>query len=215
MTDAEIVACLQRQYDGDTFDHTEETAGIYWSLLRGDGTSDNPDLIMCRGSTTPEDWIRDFESELGRSLPQWTQLGLLPDGFSRGLAQAWGAITDTLDAGRRTLTVAGHSLGAAHAAELAAMLNASDIVQHVVLCGCPRPGTSALASLFDPKIIASYRNGNDPVCDVPVTLGPWLPWCPIAPYIAINDPSAPDDEWGPLAEHHLFHYLAGITKLGR
>ena len=210
MTDAEIVSLLARQYKGERFDYTEETGGIYWSLVSG-----SPDLILCRGSVNPQDWMRDFESELGRALPGWSRLGLLPDGFSRGLEETLAAFDSrTEHVSRRHLVLAGHSLGAAHAAELAGMfVSSGDLIDRLVLCGCPRPGTKALAGLFDPKIIASYRNRSDPVCDVPVAIEPLLPWCPLGSYLMLDEAPAQDDSWGPLAEHHIELYEAGVARM--
>lgn len=210
MKDAEIVACLAQQYAGETFDHSEETAGVYWSIRHG--ATGGADLVLLRGSVTPQDWLRDFESELGRALPDWPQLGLLPDGFTKGLPQALAAISARLGDGAK-LVVAGHSLGAAHASQLAAMLLQRYSIERLVLCGCPRPGTSQLVEVLAGVAVASYRNRSDPVCDVPVTIDPWLSWCPLAPYVALDEVPPAGDSWGLLADHHIELYQAGIAKL--
>lgn len=192
------------------FDHVESTSGVYWGLKR----FPDCDLVIARGSATPRDFIRDLESELGRVLPHYTSLGLLPDGFSRGLTDAYTAIRHQLRPDVPSV-FSGHSLGAAHAAELAALHRLSNgAVAKIMLCGCPRPGTGLLGLALKGVAISSYRNLSDPVCDVPVPIAHILPWTHVAEFILLKEHPPAHDPWGPFKDHHSELYAAGIKRLG-
>jgi hypothetical protein len=188
------------------FDVVEETGGIFWGLKR----FDEADLVVARGSITLEDYARDAASELGRALAAYPALGLLPLGFSQGIAAAYAAVGALLRADR-PLACAGHSLGAVHATYLAALHRLhGGAVARLMLCGTPRPGTARLAALLGEVSCASYRNRGDPVPAVPVPVPELLPWTHLAPpfrALAV----APGDRFGPLAPHHWALYQQGIA----
>lgn len=212
-SDAAIVELMAKLYapaPGD-FDHIEDPGtddGVCWAVKQ----YGNVAVLVFRGSTTVEDWFRDAISELSAppaKIARCADLGDLPLGFDQGMYEAmgrWGTY-----AGPR-LVIAGHSLGAARACIAAGLeLAYGATVERLVLCGCPRPGTSSLGRYLSVHQvpIASYRNLKDPVCDVPT--GP--PWSHVVPFIALAEGPEPGDI-GVFRDHHIQLYQAGVAKLG-
>jgi hypothetical protein len=197
----------------------QQTAGIAWAIRQvGDF-----DIVDCRGSDDLRDWWIDGISEGSRAVPGYPSLGLVPYGFGIGLVPAHEAICQALRPLAK-LAYSGHSLGGAHAAELAAMAILDDLpVAQVALCGCPKPGMIHLVTLVKSSgvPVTSLRNGPDPVPEVPEPFAPWLEWRDLVPFTAINeapDPNAPptilskispDAEW-----HSIALYQKGARALG-
>ena len=87
----------------DRFDDGDDSDQICWSVKVVDGC----DVVVFRGSTTFEDWRRDFNawaSPFGHS-----KIGPVHPGFLLGLTQV---LDEYRHAARGKLLVAGHSLGA-------------------------------------------------------------------------------------------------------
>ena len=210
-SDAEIVGLMRKLYapqPGD-FDHIEDPGsddGVCWAVKR------YPDVavLVFRGSMTKEDWFRDALAALAAppsEIPQCAELGILPLGFNEGMYQA---MTRWTSLAAPPIVIAGHSLGAARASIAAALdLAYGGTVAKVVLCGCPRPGTSILANYLADLDIRSYRNLADPVCDVPTM----PPWDHVRPFTALAEgPAAGDISL--FRDHHIGLYEAGVTRLG-
>ena len=111
---------------------------------------------------------------------------------------------------RGAVTLTGHSLGAARACILAGELAAlSRPIAELILFGCPRPGFATLASMVQQSVqrIASYRNGNDPVTQVPWLLG----W-----YKHVVEPTAIGHaELDPIDAHFIARYHAALDALAK
>lgn len=173
------------------FSTVQQTGGICWAIRR----VNNEDRVVCRGSDDPLDWWRDLKSETSRVVGGYPSIGHVPLGFGAGLLAAYVAIRRTLRAGA-AVYFEGHSLGAAHAAELAGMYIADGYSPAgIVLCGCPKPGMIPLTTLLGSKEMPfiSLRNGEDPVPDVPAPLPPLLEWRDAGPITAISVPPGPSD----------------------
>jgi Lipase (class 3) len=194
-----------------TFDFVEPGSGdhdVCWALKRTAGVS----VVCLRGSATFKDWFRDFDA----AIP-WPHKGLGPvhPGFMLGMTEAYAEIQKHI-AGPVVIT--GHSLGAARAAILAGLfiLDGNKPLAKFVY-GEPKPGFKQLASVCSEiPMSLSYRNatpnGHDLVTDVPLTFPP-------EEYVhsdVLTDVCAPppaNDEWGPLAWHHLQLYRQGLDSI--
>lgn len=200
------------------FSTIQQTGGIYWGIRQ----VGNEDRIVCRGSADPLDWWRDLTSETSRIVGGYPSIGHVPLGFGTGLLAAYAAINKA----RRPwgdLYIEGHSLGAAHAAELAGMYIADGYSPAgIVLCGCPKPGMIQLSTLLKSKAtpFISLRNGPDPVPTVPVALPPLLDWCDAGPITAVNVAPGPSDTESDFAKlvpgaawHSIHLYAQGAKTL--
>lgn len=210
ITDAVLADYILALYhDFISFTHVEETSGVFWGYIQ----DTNYDIFITRGSVNAEDWFRDISSETASALPKYEQLGLIPKGFSLGLIDTKIAMAKYCRDNKMKIFT-GHSLGAAHAVELAAMFQSVDrCVAKIMVCGCPRPGTDKLCEILKDVEIHNYRNHNDPVPNVPIPFPLVLPWCDIAPRIMLEEPGTEPDPWILLKDHHMELYKQGIAKL--
>lgn len=210
LTDLDLATlCWSCYNDTNTFDRIVFTSGV-WA-----GIKHYPDCsaIAFRGSTTIEDWLRDFQG----TMVDDPALGRIEQGFLSGMRDVAAHLVDEIPKlpKSKTLYITGHSLGAARAFILAGLICAAGsglAINSVVTFGPPRPGDARLKHILAPVDIRAYKNGNDPVCDVPVML-------PLFPYIAprallpVNVAPAADDPWGLLAHHHIELYIQAMKGL--
>ncbi len=209
LNDYEICQLLQAQYDGEQFDSTIDISGVYVSVKQLPDCS----VVMFRGSTTPLDFWRDFEGLMVRDA----YIGGVEQGFITGLRDVSAHLEWMFpeDGGRQAIFT-GHSLGAARALLFAGLwqkYNHLEAINEVVVFGAPRPGGQKLKDILAPVTIRSYKNAHDPVTDVPIDLGLLEPYCEPAPFIMLDVPPAPDDDWGIVAPHRLQYYAQGVKAL--
>jgi hypothetical protein len=232
-SDAEIAALCNGIYDYPGFapvvwDHLElpeQDGGICWALKRLGAV----DVIVLRGSTTPGDWLRDFDAVADPFIH--SDLGPVHPGFLAGMEKAWqamqplcGSFAGDLSQQRdRNVIVTGHSLGAGRAAILTGlMVHAAKSHQAVaplarVVFGEPRPGFPQLARLIGSVSARSYRNSNgsayDLVTDVPIALGleDYVHPCSLSDVCEAPGPNW-TKQWGPFAWHAMPLYLAALEK---
>ena len=141
-------------------------------------------VIACRGTTAdPRDWLRDLAI---RPLFD-RQLGCCHAGFLEGARALWGAMAGVDGKG---VVLTGHSLGGALALLLAGLAVAAGMA--------PRAGSWRLRRLLAKTPLRLYRNGDDPVPDVPFLPGVYLH--PRA-LIAIGAPAL-----DPFADHRIAAY---------
>lgn len=178
--------------------------GICWALKRFPGY----DVVVFRGSLTPQDWICDF-----RALAMPTRIGHVHDGFYSGMEKMWAEAKPML---QQPAIVTGHSLGAARADVLAALMtiDATAPVARVVM-GEPKPGLIDFA-LRVPGGGRSYRNGDathhDLVTDLPLTFPPEEYVHPTAIIPVHAEPSAEDfAKDGIFAWHSVALYTTAIA----
>lgn len=167
------------------------------------GIKDN--ALIFRGSVTSEDWERDFYAAMHTPIDH-PQLGQIHAGFYEGLDVFLPQVFQLLGVNP---VFSGHSLGAARAWDAAALY----IVEggspgHIGVFGSPRPGCQQLKDILAPYSKSSYRNGLDPVPEVPFIL-------PDFPVVAPLDPTpiriVPTD-WseGFMAWHNINLYAQGM-----
>ena len=125
-------------------------------------------VISFRGTTTdPRDWVVDLRVD--RTLDP--QIGMCHSGF----LDAARTLLEVIPLGQIAGAVlAGHSLGGA----LAVLIGAKAVMQGcrpsaIVTFGAPRAGSSQLKHTLAPLPMRMYRNGNDPVPDVPRAIWPF------------------------------------------
>jgi pimeloyl-ACP methyl ester carboxylesterase len=150
-------------------------------------------------------------------VPGYPSIGHVPYGFGDGLLDAYKAIRAASAIGVQSYFL-GHSLGAAHAAELAGMWAADQsAIAQIVLCGCPKPGMVALSTLLASRevLITNLRNGRDPVPDAPVPLPPLLEWRDLTLFTVLNeppDPNASQSSFEQLVPDATWHNIALYQK---
>ena len=198
MTDLDCaVACNLVYNNPATFDRIIDVCGVIAGIkIKPEGT-----LIAFRGSDSAEDWLRDLDA-----IPvNHKTLGYVHAGFMDGMEEFAGAVGPIV---RGPVTLTGHSLGAARAALLAAMLVLDGKPpSRVVLFGCPRPGFARLAKILSTVTVHSYRHLSDPVTQVPELFDLYQPCAPLIP---LTSAPAPLD---PIEDHLIAGYCRAIAAL--
>lgn len=122
-------------------------------------------VISFRGTTNLRGWIMDIDA-LPKSHPL---IGYCHRGFLTGASVLYQKIS--VPPGKKVI-LTGHSLGGALAVLYGALrIAVGDRVDQLVTFGAPRAGYEKLASVWAPVVNArQYRNGNDPVPGVPLTM---------------------------------------------
>ncbi len=158
-------------------------------------------IIAVRGTTAdPADWLRDLSA-----LPERDpDLGWCHRGFLDGARALSGAIMAS-GADLRGAILVGHSMGGAIALLLAGMLIARNVpVRAVVAFGAPRCGSWKLRRVLRRIPLRLYRNGDDPVPDVPFLPGFYVHPCAL---IAVGEPAL-----DPIADHAIASYRRTLTS---
>lgn len=236
-SDAAIAALCNGIYDypgyapvvWDHLELPEQDNGICWGVKQFGGV----DVIVLRGSTTQQDWIRDFAAladpftgaesaflkvlafKISGAPSDHAFLGPVHPGFLAGMEDAWAAMKPLI--GSRVI-VSGHSLGAGRAAILTGLMvhDGRPPLARVVF-GEPRPGFPPLAKLISSVTARSYRNGNgvlyDLVTDVPMPIGPedYVHPCPLTDVCEEPGPKW-TEQWGVFAWHAMPLYLRAAEK---
>lgn len=219
-SDAVVVSLCSDIYQADamvdkSWDHFDLGAddGVCWGLKKLDGA----DVVVLRGSITMQDWLRDlFVLPLPSLLPLKTRIGHVHVGFFLGMEKVWSELRPMLS---QPAVISGHSLGAARASDLAALMVADGVVPAArVIFGEPKPGLMDLADVLKNVPARSYRNGDqlhhDVVTDVPMTLPPlqFVHPTPIVPVCA--EPTGDlFSRFGAFAYHHIELYVAAVSAL--
>lgn len=204
---AQICAAIYQPTAIVDFDHFDagEDDGICWAIKRLPGF----DVVVFRGSVTALDWVRDL-----RALAVKTRIGHVHIGFSEGMEHMWADARPLIS---QPCIVTGHSLGAARAAVLCAMMVLDGTVPVArVVFGEPKPGLLDVAELLKAVPGRSYRNGDalhhDLVTDVPFSFPPLQYMHPTA---IIPVCAKPGDglfaKLGIFAWHHMPLYVAALA----
>lgn len=203
ITDRQLAEACQATYAGAPQTWGTDVVHVFLSEI------DGCQVIAFEGTQSPQEWAIDI---LGAS-PDDTKmhhdsLGIVHRGWYHDVM----AVSDQILAyvmsmplGAR-FAVTGHSKGAAEALIMAAELVENGVaIERVTTFGTPHPGdlNGYLAHIEG----ADYRNGADPVWDVP----PYLPHPLGRSQKFISIAPSKDDPWGPLAWHHMELYAMGTV----
>lgn len=160
-------------------------------------------IICFRGSTTPEDWFRDFQAQMIYD----TELSGVECGFIQGIRDIIGK-RPAEAIPQKPVYITGHSLGAARALIFAALETLKGLpVAGVTVFGPPRPGAQQIKDILASVSVRCYKNRHDPVCDVPFNIPLFDPYTHVSDLIPVSVAPPPDDPWGLLADHHMGLYL--------
>jgi len=207
-SDADLVGLCARIYratDGWDYYDAGHDDGIAWAVKRLEGF----DVVVLRGSVTLQDWLRDVQAF---AVP--SRIGHVHSGFYAGMEHMWADLKLMLE---QPAIITGHSLGAARAAVLTALMT----VDHVppvarVVFGEPKPGLLDIAQLITAVPGRSYRNGDaahhDLVTDLPLSFPPlqYVHPTPIIPVCCRPDESEVAD-LGIFAWHSVELYQAALA----
>jgi hypothetical protein len=212
-SDSAIVALCAEIYQpsaiAGTFDYYDAGMddGICWAVKRLAGF----DIVVLRGSVTIQDWLRDIQA-----LAMPSRIGHVHSGFYTGMEHMWVDLKRMLS---QPAIVTGHSLGAARAAVLTALMTVDGAAPVArIVFGEPKPGLLDFAKLIAGIPGRSYRNGDDThhdlITDVPFSFPPmqYVHPTPIIPVCC-----RPDDcefaDLGVFAWHHVQLYQAALAAV--
>lgn len=200
-TDLELVQACQASYSNPASVYNTKT-GVYICLSQA---SDGNTVIAFRGSITPRDWFRDFNT-LSIACKTDPQLGFCHAGF----LDACVSVIHTLSSIKEPFYITGHSLGGAEAVGVATLLN--DLYQlkatKVVTFGAPRFGGYRFRKHSNALDIVQYRYGNDPVPTVPRFVWPFFIFVNTRPQTPVDEKR--DDAF---SCHHIENYVGALTQL--
>lgn len=178
--------------------------GVCWAVAR-EGLDD---VVVLRGSVTPEDWIADV-----MAVPYVSRrLGPVHHGFYLGLDNVWEDLQIVLRKGSPTILV-GHSLGAARAALLAGfMVTDNRIPTARIVFGEPKPAFQQLADLTKDVPTQSFRCGDGINHDVVTSLPFNIPRLGLlyvhqTTLIDVVTQADPNDQSGMFTFHHIELYM--------
>lgn len=160
--------------------------------------------IVCRGSQTADDWLRDFAA-----APIWTPLGFVHAGMWAGMDELFEAVKEV-----QAPTITGHSLGGAHARLLAGLFVLAGLpITALVTFASPRPAFPNLKRVIEKAGIPhrNYRFSRDPVPLVPFPL-PIMPWSHTEEnWVELSGTTAPENV-DPLRDHSISNYEAALSE---
>lgn len=201
MNDLDLLDVAARLYDpaqAAFWDHIFVDENCYCAIKYIDGGS----VLVFRGSVSVFDWFNDLTEDPIEDH----QLGAVHGGFYRGVRDKYQSVMAAL---KGETTVVGHSLGAARAMLFGGLMLANGPPPRAIRAwGCPRPGFSRLSEIVATCPDARwYRNQSDPVTFVPWRLGDFKHCGEMR---QVHATPIDGDEWGPLRDHHLSQYRAGM-----
>ena len=217
ISDADIatLCCGIYDYPGaepvawDHLDTGEKDDGVCWGVVK----HSEADVIVLRGSTTLWDWVRDF-SFVGDPLAH-RDLGQVHYGFTFGVPEMWDEAKQIVG---KNVIVAGHSLGAARADVLTAlMVLDGNPPMATVVFGEPMPGYKSFCDIISPYPRRSYcnrdSNGHDSVTDVPFAdfLFPYTRPSPLI-YVSASPDQNLRERWKCFAMHHMTLYVKALRS---
>lgn len=203
--------------DWDHYDAGADDGVCYGVKLIG-GTP----VIAFRGSTTPEDWLRDFDC-VALPFNDADGLGPVHPGFYLGLSRVLGEVRDFLSRFPSAAhmghpngpVITGHSLGAGRATLFAGLLKLSGVLPQRRVCfGEPKAGFAQLGAVIGDVTSVSYCAGDvaghDLVTDVPFSFPPEAYVHPATLTSLVVTPPA-NDPWGIFRYHHMAGYQAALA----
>jgi hypothetical protein len=160
-------------------------------------------VIVFAGTENASDFLHDLDV-----LPyDHPQLGTVHAGFWEPMQAVFDTLREFMDG---DVVIAGHSLGAAHAALLCGLCAINDIpVAQLFLLASPRVGDDQFTKILRDHIGrggASFKNGIDPVPDVPLDFNAPLP------ITVIHVAPSGLDEIDPIAWHSCHLYVGWFAS---
>jgi hypothetical protein len=214
ITDRDIAALCLGIYPGnppvvwDHFDDGSGPDGVCWGVKHVDDVS----IVVLRGTVTLGDWLRNFQA--------WVEpihhddLGPVHAGFYSGMRTVQRELTkEIVPSG--PLIICGHSLGAARAVILSALLTRGGRAPIARICfGEPRAGFAPLGEILAPiGQQRSYRNRNatdhDEITDLPFSLPPLFAYQHPTELIDLTVSPMPHTPW--IFRFHVPELYAGAT----
>ena len=172
--DTYLAQLCQAAYDPETTWDAKWTSKSVYVYCRkvtefnGEGSPKTTYIIVFRGSNNLTDWIDDL-----KFIPSWHKdLGFCHAGFLEDMDVVVGEILALVDG--RPLVITGHSLGAARACLLGALLTVLGVKPvSITVFGCPRPGFAKLRKVLQGGgfPLRSYQNLGDIVTTKPWFMG--------------------------------------------
>lgn len=205
ISDLDLALACEYSYSGAKATWETDTVHVYSILTPGRC------IIAWEGTTDFDEWQVNFEAipVAARALNH-ADLGFIHLGWFRSVQSVQQPIINFLKAlpAGTELGCTGHSKGASEALIFAAQAKAAGIIwTRVSTFGTPHPG--GLGGLITSALGNDYRNGSDPVADVPFYLARPRPISLIdAPVPQFNTP-----DWGPAICHHMQNYTASMRAM--
>lgn len=205
MKDADLIRLCQASYNPSTVAWDK-----WWDGSDPDGICGGikNNVLVFRGSVTAQDWLRDLLA-FPSPIKDHPDFGPVHAGFDEGMDEFFEKASKFLGDGAY---FCGHSLGAARA-----WLGAGRYIltgrspSHIATAGSPKPGCRQFGQFLSGYSKSSYRNGYDPVTEVPFVIGSDMA-------IAVTTPTDLDIEptnWheGLMAWHNINLYVQGICNV--
>jgi hypothetical protein len=215
ITDHDIAALCLGLYPGNppvAWDHFDDGVGsdrICWAVKHVD---DDVSVVVLRGTVTPLDWLHDLAAWVDPT--HHADLGPVHAGFYSGMRTVQRELPGIVQS--RPLIICGHSLGAARAVILSALLTVDNRPPIARICfGEPRAGFAQLGEILAPiKQQRSYRNRNandhDLITDVPFFWPPLFAYQHPTNLTDLIVTPGPHAQWG-IFRFHLPELYAGAT----
>jgi hypothetical protein len=181
---------------------------IYWALKQINGEN----YVCFRGSTTVEDWVRDFNA-LVNPITHF-ELGPVHPGFLANLPEAWEEIKTKVS---KNIVFTGHSLGSGEVDICSGLAVLDGIIPIAKIgFGSPKPGFKQLGQIVKNVPDFCFRNTDgiywDLITSLPATFYP-EEYEHVAPLFNVNCPPEDDDAWGPFAWHRMQYYRRAVEEL--
>lgn len=211
-SDLELVLAARATYDPagtPYFEDVERSVCVF--LTRSEA---GMPIIAVEGTHNALGWALDFLAASIRDQQglEHRTLGFVHAGFYASAVSALARCA--LIAAKEPYAICGHSLGAALALLIGAMLTDDGVPPaKVAAFAPPRVGGDDFVKVATSVPLFACRYGVDPVTEVPFTLRPLYPYRQV-PLIAL--PAAPVpalDVVGRLACHEIENYVAGVKAL--
>jgi len=177
-------------------------------VVAGHLQEDGFDIIVLRGSLTAEDWVRD-----ATAIPVWhPELGHVHAGFMTGMEDVYSEISQVL---KNKTIITGHSLGGARARLLAGLfaIRRPGICSQVITFGSPKPAFVNLARIIEKSGMGhfSYRNRNDVVPTLPLSVFPFLDFVHTEQWLVLNE-SPENSNMEALRDHSISLYIKALSQ---
>lgn len=209
-TDEELVLCAAATYDPAAEPHFHDVKQAVRVFLKT--REDGFNIIAVEGTHDPLGWLVNF---IGLSIvdQQGIQgdLGFVHAGFYAAAVAALPRCI--LIAHRGPYAICGHSLGAAMALLIGALLIDDGLApEKIAAFAPPRVGGEQFVKIVNAVPCTAYRYGADPVTEVPV----WLPRFPYRQLSLIQLPGPVIGRFDISARvgcHRVENYVSGVKSL--